>query len=254
MAQIKVECGKKKSLQSTHWKGPHHCWIPNAIESVPAPDGRNTMYKNGTTTQYFVGDPLDETEWREQFAQQMKNRWFYNECQPRNITGRVLQCVVCSAISTAVCSRCAFTRYCGVDCQRQDWERHKQECYPLPSHLVGVEKNVILNDALELTLFNTFKKSSSANDLHPLWQGRIAVLAGLIIRILANPVDGGVGVSSQHANDHIYDGLNAVKMYAKEWSVYKETSEALYWRRYLWPYIPVMMHKEIADLYATLNK
>ncbi|KAJ7148884.1 hypothetical protein C8R46DRAFT_916588, partial [Mycena filopes] len=43
-------------------------------------------------------------------------------------------CLVCnneaseSRKSLKKCARCELTRYCSVDCQRQDWKRHKDCC------------------------------------------------------------------------------------------------------------------------------
>ncbi|KUF98994.1 Equilibrative Nucleoside Transporter (ENT) Family [Phytophthora nicotianae] len=42
-----------------------------------------------------------------------------------------LRCRVCKAPSTLVCSRCKVVRYCGAECQKQDWKAsHKQKCKP----------------------------------------------------------------------------------------------------------------------------
>jgi hypothetical protein len=38
-------------------------------------------------------------------------------------------CALCRKLTeTKACGRCHFTRYCGADCQRRDWARHKKEC------------------------------------------------------------------------------------------------------------------------------
>eukprot|EP01084_Bolivina_argentea_P159064 277047_1 len=37
-------------------------------------------------------------------------------------------CHVCNAATSNVCSGCKRVRYCNVNCQRQDWKRHKKEC------------------------------------------------------------------------------------------------------------------------------
>ncbi|KAI9907953.1 hypothetical protein PsorP6_003808 [Peronosclerospora sorghi] len=42
-----------------------------------------------------------------------------------------VRCRVCKESSTLVCSRCKDARYCGSDCQKQDWKTsHKQKCKP----------------------------------------------------------------------------------------------------------------------------
>ncbi|KAG6951043.1 hypothetical protein JG688_00013911 [Phytophthora aleatoria] len=42
-----------------------------------------------------------------------------------------LRCRVCKSPSTLVCSRCKVVRYCGAECQKQDWKAsHKQKCKP----------------------------------------------------------------------------------------------------------------------------
>ncbi|TYZ64296.1 hypothetical protein PybrP1_013129 [[Pythium] brassicae (nom. inval.)] len=42
-----------------------------------------------------------------------------------------LLCRVCKSTASLVCSRCKVTRYCGADCQKQDWKSaHKNTCKP----------------------------------------------------------------------------------------------------------------------------
>lgn len=61
-----------------------------------------------------------------------------------------VSCLTCGArVKTRkVCSRCAMARYCGPQCQRDDWKRHKLECRPvqfdedgLAVYLQRAEKN-----------------------------------------------------------------------------------------------------------------
>ena len=40
-------------------------------------------------------------------------------------------CVVCDARGGHRCSVCKFARYCGPECQRQDWKRHRAVCSPM---------------------------------------------------------------------------------------------------------------------------
>lgn len=43
-----------------------------------------------------------------------------------------LRCRVCKATANLVCSRCKVVRYCGADCQKQDWKAaHKNTCKPV---------------------------------------------------------------------------------------------------------------------------
>jgi len=39
-------------------------------------------------------------------------------------------CFICGIPDTKRCSRCKRISYCGRECQSQDWDRHKLECYP----------------------------------------------------------------------------------------------------------------------------
>lgn len=42
-----------------------------------------------------------------------------------------LLCRVCKSASSLVCSRCKVVRYCGAECQKQDWKStHKNTCKP----------------------------------------------------------------------------------------------------------------------------
>lgn len=41
-------------------------------------------------------------------------------------------CFVCGKPSEAKCSRCRAISYCGPECQRKDWKRHKAECGKAP--------------------------------------------------------------------------------------------------------------------------
>jgi radical SAM protein with 4Fe4S-binding SPASM domain len=38
------------------------------------------------------------------------------------------RCIVCDSPSRSTCSKCRFARYCGADCQKKDWARHKGMC------------------------------------------------------------------------------------------------------------------------------
>lgn len=52
---------------------------------------------------------------------------------PSTSQGRAKVCAKCqqTAEKMSVCSQCTFTRYCGPDCQREDWKEHKKVCKAL---------------------------------------------------------------------------------------------------------------------------
>ena len=41
------------------------------------------------------------------------------------------QCRLCSNAGAKLCSRCCSISYCGVECQKKDWGRHKGKCSPV---------------------------------------------------------------------------------------------------------------------------
>ena len=50
-------------------------------------------------------------------------------------------CENCSMTATKKCSRCMTTRYCGIECQREDWKSHQGLC------------NATVQDTVERSLF-----------------------------------------------------------------------------------------------------
>lgn len=66
------------------------------------------------------------------------------------------QCVVCGFISAQMnkaCSKCEQVYYCGSDCQRQDWPKHKDLCMEYQSHNpdLAKEKKCAVCDSLSPT-------------------------------------------------------------------------------------------------------
>lgn len=48
-------------------------------------------------------------------------------------------CAVCNQECRARCSTCRVAQYCSVDCQRQDWHWHKQECRAM-AHVTDTDR------------------------------------------------------------------------------------------------------------------
>lgn len=63
-------------------------------------------------------------------------------------------CANCGArnVKLYVCNKCQFVRYCGRDCQKNDWKDHKKYCYTpdaanLPSQklmMLMIDKRCVL--------------------------------------------------------------------------------------------------------------
>lgn len=51
-------------------------------------------------------------------------------------------CNKCNRPSIAACSRCALLRYCGRECQRADWPRHRDECGINRCHMMMIDSIV----------------------------------------------------------------------------------------------------------------
>lgn len=62
----------------------------------------------------------------------------------------------CSKDGEKMCSQCRITRYCGTDCQRSDWKRHKKEC---KSEDVGIciDSTLLYANNLETSLKTPFR-------------------------------------------------------------------------------------------------
>merc|ERR1712129_125388 len=45
--------------------------------------------------------------------------------------GDLEKCSLCSNAGAKLCSRCCSISYCGPECQKKDWGRHKGKCSPV---------------------------------------------------------------------------------------------------------------------------
>jgi hypothetical protein len=50
-----------------------------------------------------------------------------NSARPRKA------CVICWAVPSFKCCACMSARYCGADCQRRAWQKHKPDCQQMQS-------------------------------------------------------------------------------------------------------------------------
>lgn len=57
------------------------------------------------------------------------------------------QCTVCGKCGEGVfrCSRCKLSTYCGMECQRTDWSRHKKHCISKVHDVEYFQKNIATN-------------------------------------------------------------------------------------------------------------
>jgi hypothetical protein len=65
---------------------------------------------------------------------------YANEIAQGSTIGALYQCATCKKMARSMnrCTRCQFTYYCNIECQRADFHRHKTVC--LPSHSVSEER------------------------------------------------------------------------------------------------------------------
>ncbi|KNC81273.1 hypothetical protein SARC_06384, partial [Sphaeroforma arctica JP610] len=56
-------------------------------------------------------------------------------------TGR--ECHYCQTVTTDLknCSKCKTPAYCGVECQRADWPRHRKICWPNQTHNITMDRS-----------------------------------------------------------------------------------------------------------------
>ncbi|MBS0625443.1 MAG: zinc finger MYND domain-containing protein [Verrucomicrobia bacterium] len=80
-------------------------------------------------------------------------------------------CEACkkTAEKMQVCSKCRFTTYCGVKCQRDDWLRHKNDCSKLSivklnSNFKGLGQDVVSTDQRIDAKCNEFASSQNLED------------------------------------------------------------------------------------------
>lgn len=245
-------------LKETHWRGPYDCWIPNEFDYVPAADGRNLMYKNGTCTTEFVGDPTNESEWCAFYAYNEGDLWFYDCSAMNDQEEQMLLCYTCQEKKgTHRCKACQVARYCCEQHQKDDWRRHKSECFRLPDDIAQDPANLLLLDALEMNLFNTFQKTNPVADGDTIWKGRHLLLHALVLRILANPVDAAVRDSDSEdaklSASRMREGLALIKRWEKPWDALAPDPSATFWRKWIWPIIPLTLQREIRELYDQIE-
>jgi len=63
-------------MSDTFWMGPYNVLVSNKLESCVAQDGINIFNRNNHMT---------ETEWKNKYAVQIGNQWFYKEELPNII-------------------------------------------------------------------------------------------------------------------------------------------------------------------------
>ena len=64
-------------------------------------------------------------------------------------------CQVCGEEKTSRCAGCFLTRYCGAECQKVDWDNHKERCKEIKKQYVKVK--LIQDGAFALTSGKTGK-------------------------------------------------------------------------------------------------
>ena len=82
-----------------------------------------------------------DTKMRKLFAEarKKKSRQMREEAK-KEAGGSLRQCVVCGVSEqTSRCTGCFLTRYCGPECQRADWENHKDRCQEVKKQYVAQE-------------------------------------------------------------------------------------------------------------------
>lgn len=68
-----------KSEAQKFWQGPYNILVSHKIDSVPAADGVNILYKGGRQTQMFINSPLSASEYIKLYAlyNEKDGRWHY---------------------------------------------------------------------------------------------------------------------------------------------------------------------------------
>ena len=77
-----------------------------------------------------------------------------------------MSCYICHKVDSKRCTRCFQIAYCGVQCQKQDWEYHKNTCKQNPLNVVDM---LIRSGNYHDLIHNIFQHvfhSLSGRDMH----------------------------------------------------------------------------------------
>jgi hypothetical protein len=78
----------------------------------------------------------------------LKNLKLKNYLNGGSFTQKQTKCgnICCYNIGIMICSRCKIIKYCSKQCQREDWKRHKTECFKI-SKIKKASIQTMSNDA-----------------------------------------------------------------------------------------------------------
>lgn len=70
---------KRVAPMPGYWFGPYNVLVPNSVPEVPAADGVNSYYKDGSQTEVHVFRPLPSTEWLAKYSYVQNDLMYYKE-------------------------------------------------------------------------------------------------------------------------------------------------------------------------------
>lgn len=79
-------------------------------------------------------------------------------------------CLKCSVPANFKCSRCNEVYYCGKNCQKDDWKRHKVACNEFAQRTSTKYKTITTNDELNNLYQNNIRTFNNPHDLMDMFR------------------------------------------------------------------------------------